>query len=166
MKVKALLPVAALLFTVLSLDAVRAENRKGASRSFYLPAKVEELEGTWKAQNDPWAKTEQKLVYYWWGYFETFRFADDKKPFMRGTSTIVDKWKDEAGAVWYKEFCRVDWSSRTVFFRLIKLSDGARKWESVQSTIDFPSPEDLAADDRGEKGYRVFFRHELEACCH
>jgi hypothetical protein len=49
MKVKALLPVAALLFTVLSLDAVRAENRKGASRSFYLPAKVEELEGTWKA---------------------------------------------------------------------------------------------------------------------
>lgn len=160
------LAAAALFCTVFSLNAVRAERKKDPSRSFYLPAKMEELEGTWKAQNDPSAKTEQKLVYYWWGYFETFRFADDKAPLVRGTSTIVEKWVDAEGAVWYKEFCRVDWSSRTVFFRLIKLSDDARKWESVQSTIDFPTPGDLSANDRREKGYRVFTRHELEACCH
>jgi hypothetical protein len=160
------LQAVSLFFTVFSLTAARAESKKDPWRSFYIPSKVEELEGTWLFKNDPMAKTEQKLVYYWWGYFETFRFADDKQPFVRGTSTIVDKWVDDEGAVWYKEFCRVDWSSRTFFFRLIRISDDARKWESVQSTIDFPSPEDLSADDHREKGYRVFYRHELESCCH
>jgi hypothetical protein len=163
---KTLLPVFALFFTVFSLSAVRAERKKEPSRSYYLPSKTEELEGTWKIENDPRAESEQKLVYYWWGYFETFRFANDKTPFTRGTSTIVDKWVDDEGALWYREFCRTDWTSRTIFFRLIRLSEDARKWESVQSTIDFPSPEDLSSDDRREKGYRVFYRHELEACCH
>ncbi|MGQ9616770.1 MAG: hypothetical protein ACUVWJ_10285 [Spirochaetota bacterium] len=135
-------------------------------RNYYLPVKAEELEGTWIAKSDPFTKTEQKFVYYWWGYFEIYRFADDKKPWGRGTSTIVDKWIDNEGAIWYKEFCRMDWSSRTIIFRLIKLSDNARKWESVQSTIDLPTQQDLTAKDHGGKEYRVFYRHELEACCH
>jgi hypothetical protein len=160
-----LLPAAALFCTVFSLNAVRADNKKDAQRNFYLPAKVEELEGTWVTRNQPGAKSEEKLVYYWWGYFETFRFADDKTPLARGTSIIVDKRVDDEGALWYRELCRFDWISRTVFFRLIKLSDDARKWESVQSTIDFPSPKDLTAADRREKGYRMFLRQELRACC-
>jgi hypothetical protein len=165
MKAKTLLPAAALLFTFFSLNAARADNKKDAQRGFYLPAKVEELEGTWVTRSQPGAKAEEKLVYHWWGYFETFRFADDKIPFARGTSTIVDKWVDDEGSIWYRELCRFDWVSRTVFFRLIKLGDDARMWESVQSTIDFPSPKDLAAADRLQKGYRTFHRLEMRACC-
>lgn len=154
----------ALLLAAVPLGAARADRQKETVRTFYVPAKVEELEGTWVTRNPPGVRTEEKLLYHWWGYFETFRFADDKIPFARGTSTIVEKWIDDEGAVWYRELCRFD-GSRTVFFRLVKLSDGARKWESVQSTIDFPSPQDLSAADRGEKGYRAFRRLELKGCC-
>lgn len=155
----------AVFFIGTASGTASAENVE-ARKSYYLPAKTEELEGTWIIKSDLFTKTEQKFVYYWWGYFETYRFANDKKPWARGTSTIVDKWIDDEGAIWYKEFCRMDWGSRTIIFRLIKLSDNARKWESVQSTIDFPSQQDLTAKDHGGKEYRVFYRHELEACCH
>lgn len=166
MKGKMILPLFVLILILFSLKAVSADNKREAKRSYYLPVSMEEIEGTWLSQNDPWKKTEQKLVFYWWGYFETYRFAEDTKPFTRGTSTIVDKWIDDEGAVWYKEFCRIDWNPRTIFFRLIKLSDDLRKWESVQSTIDFPALEDLSADDRQNRGYRVFYRREPAPCCH
>jgi hypothetical protein len=132
----------------------------------YVPSTLEELEGTWVNENASYGQEYRKMVYTWWGYFELYRHLNDARPAGRGTSTVVDKWKDGEGATWYREYCRGDWGSRTVYYRLIKLSDQADRWESVQSTVGFPSPEDFAEDSRAERGYQLFRRHTLEACCH
>jgi len=165
MKYKNLLLIYIPFFLSLSLNMVQAENTNDTPRNYYIPANTEELEGTWINQNDPWGNTEQKLIYTWWGYFEVYTFKDDEKPSGRGTSTIVDKWTDNEGNIWYKEFYRGDWSSRTVYFRLIKLSNNASKWESVQSTVDFPTQKDLSAENRWAMGYRIFLGNVLKPCC-
>lgn len=133
--------------------------------SLYIPSGLEELEGTWVNENASYGQEHRKLVYTWWGYFEVFRHLNDPKPSGRGTSTIVDKWTDGEGNTWYREYCRGDWG-RTLYYRLIRLGDQADQWESVQSTVGFPSPKDFAEDARGEMSYQLFRRHTLEACCH
>ncbi|MFW6181659.1 MAG: hypothetical protein ACOC8N_07925, partial [Spirochaetota bacterium] len=67
----------------------------------YIPSTLEELEGTWVNESAAYGQEYRKMVYTWWGYFELYRHINDARPSGRGTSTIVDKWKDGEGTIWY-----------------------------------------------------------------
>jgi len=148
------------------LDTVYAgKKEEPGGDSLYIPSMLEELEGTWVNESMSHGQEYQKMVYTLWGYFEVFRHIKDTKPSGRGTSTIVDKCTDDDGNIWYLEYCRVDWG-RTLYYRLIKISNNSNQWEPVQSTIGFPSPADFSEDVRGKMSYRLFRMHIMEACCH
>ena len=151
----------ALLFPLVLLAAAAAAGRVGSAADdavFFKPDMEEALYGRWTNTaywgNNP--SYAQKVVLYHWGYCETFNKVDDRVPSTRATFTLVDKWEDSGGNIWYREFRRetVNHASRIVFC-LDRISQNGTVMESVFEFGEFPLEEDI--DPRNPR-YRVYIR--------
>jgi hypothetical protein len=83
----------------------------------------------------------QKVVIYDWGYSEYYDKITDKDPCIAGwagwpckaTFTIVDKWTDSEGNIWYKLYTQQPKLQR--WFELDKISKNGTVWESKSSSM-------------------------------
>jgi hypothetical protein len=127
-------------------------------REFFVPSNNEEIFGTWintrYSGEQTWA---QKYVHYTWGYCEYYSKVDNKHPAVGwlGTSSLVDKWTDAEGNIWYKEFVRYQSNSVGTYYKLIKISNNGTNLECMWSKRDFSVEADL---NRGNATYRIYYR--------
>ncbi len=113
----------------------------GENENFYIPKSNEEIYGTWINED----MITQKLIYYYWGYGEIYREVSSETPAVKLTFTIVEKWSDSEGNVWYKTFKRYDVAMGTVFC-ITKISNNGTVYESVYNVDGFPTKDELNVD--------------------
>jgi hypothetical protein len=125
---------------------------------FFRPDLKEALYGKW-TNTAYWGNNPdhaQKVIFYHWGYCETFNKVDDTVPSAKATFTLVDKWTDAEGNIWYREFRReMGARAARIFFCLDKVSGNETVMESVYEFGDFPLEEDM--DPRNPR-YRILIR--------
>jgi hypothetical protein len=115
-------------------------------REFYVPAVDEGLFGTWVNAEYGSPSPAPKLVIYAWGLVEWFAGASDKTSSWVGTSIVVEKWMDEQGDTWYKEFRRDSGGSLSggQAFVLDRVGSNGMVLESIYGTSGWPSPSEMA----------------------
>jgi len=117
-------------------------------KEFYVPAADEPLYGTWVNPEYRPPLLYPKVVIHPWGLVELFRSLTSTAYDWRGTSIIVEKWTDEAGNIWYKEFSRCSlkgfYSGHT--FGLDRLSDDGKTLETIFGNISWPIPAEMDPD--------------------
>jgi hypothetical protein len=123
-------------------------------REFYKPSSDEELFGTWTnteySGDQGWP---QKIVYHSWGYVELFMRIENKNPVWPATSTIVDKWTDEGGNIWYRDYYRDQFGG--VLYQVYKISNNGTILELIMRKREFP---DEAEMNPNGPGYWIFYR--------
>ena len=122
----------------------------GENENFYIPKSNEEIYGTWINEDMRF----QKSIYYYWGYAEKYREVSNETPAEKSTFTIVEKWSDSKGNVWYKNFNRHNASILNVFW-IIKISNNGTVYESVYNEGKFPSKDELNVD---HFNYLIYYR--------
>jgi hypothetical protein len=115
---KTIAAVCGMVFIIVVLAGVCGFADDKEKFGFYVPSPSEELYGIWV--NMDYGKTKsdwpQKIIIYDWGYAEGYLKVTDKDPCIKWagwpgipckwTYTIVDKWTDSEGNIWYREFTR------------------------------------------------------------
>ena len=110
-------------------------------KNAYVATDKEELYGTWVNLDI----LVQKKIIYPDGKDETFYSKSAVNPFVTGQITIIKKWTDRKGDIYY----HCTWSSNvepSTQYWLIRISDSGNVVEIVSSPIDFPNkvdPNDL-----------------------
>jgi beta-lactamase regulating signal transducer with metallopeptidase domain len=140
-----------LLLSVAVLPASYAKDRE-----FYVPTQDEEIYGTWiNTEYSGDLTYEQKYVQYSWGYFESYSKVGSKTPVNvnTGTSTLVDKWTDTGGNIWYKEYVRCQVYGG--LYQIVKISDNGDTLEYMWANVDFPFEADLTPESAT---YRIYYR--------
>ena len=140
-----------LLLSVAVLPASYAKDKE-----FYVPSQDEEIYGTWiNTEYSGDLSYEQKYVQYSWGYFESYSKVGSKSPVNvnTGTSTLVDKWTDAGGNIWYKEYVR--FQGFGACYQIVKISDDGNTQEYMWASVDFPVEADLNPD---RATYRIYYR--------
>jgi hypothetical protein len=121
----------------------------------YVPTETEEFYGTWvNPEYKPKASSgfSVKLVYNSDGRWEAYNFEDTSTPTWSGSYTIIDKWTDSEGSVWYK----VAWETRGGSYggkNLVKISNSGNTCEVAQSGTDYPTEIDPT-----HPNYRIRYR--------
>ena len=119
----------------------------GCGPGQYTPKPNEELYGTWintsySGHYDPSKNDPQKEIIDSNGY-HVFRFVDDAGQYFAGAETIISKWTDSEGSIWYRTY-KGAWSDvngKTVVPHfLYKLSKSATVRESVFAIRDTYNP--------------------------
>ena len=146
-----------LLSLLVLLFAVGGCAGKKGGQGFFVPSKDEEWIGTWvnTTASLPYYGY-QKIINYNWGYYEVFRRAEDQKATIVGCSTLVEKWQDRQGDVWYKEFDRTP-KLPEGFYVLNRISKNGTVLEYVESQSAFPTEEDLTSK-KAVVGYSILYR--------
>ena len=122
----------------------------GENENFYIPKSNEEIYGTWINED----MTSQQLIYYYWGYAEEYREVSHETPAYKFTFTIVEKWSDSKGNVWYKTFNRHNASILNVFW-ITKIINNGTVYESVYNEGEFLSKDELNVD---HFNYLIYYR--------
>ena len=118
----------------------------------YVPTETEEYYGAWvnpEYKGKSSSGFSVKLVNNSNGTWETYSFEYMTTPTFRGSYTIIDKWTDSEGSVWYK----VAWKSRGGGYEgkdLVKISNSGNTCESAMS-YDYP-----AEIDPTHPNYRIY----------
>jgi beta-lactamase regulating signal transducer with metallopeptidase domain len=125
-------------------------------REFFMPSDNEEIYGTWvNTEYSGELSWPQKYVHYTWGYCEYYNEMESKNPIIGWdfTSTLVDKWTDAQGNIWYKEFQRYNMGDR--WHQLVKISNNGTTLEFIWNKRDFPVAADLTPNSAT---YRIYYR--------
>ncbi|MEE9580732.1 MAG: hypothetical protein V3V74_05410 [Nitrosomonadaceae bacterium] len=122
----------------------------GENENFYIPKSNEEIYGTWINED----MITQKLIYYYWGYAEIYREVSQETPTYKFTFTIVEKWSDSKGNVWYKTFNRGN-AAIGIEFWITKISNTGTVYESVSNVGEFPTKDELNIDNFN---YVIYYR--------
>jgi hypothetical protein len=122
----------------------------------YLPSPNEELLGTWVNTAYPGNSSTvvQKMVYYHWGAYELYEKADHADPARKGTTILMDKWKDAEGNIWYKAYDRESWT-KTGYFAIYRINKNGTMIEKVWDSREFPSESDLNPTN---PYYHIYYR--------
>ena len=133
----------------------------GCASQQYVPKDDEELYGTWlntDYSGVPHTYYCQKIVYSFGGGFGAYSFAKDVSTYP-GKFTIVDKWTDSHGNIWYK----VSFSITNKAYAgdaLIKISNNV----TVLQTFHYSSipPRFLTKMDKDDPigYYRIYYRQK------
>lgn len=86
------------------------------------------------------------------GTFADYITREANDPLKRGTFTIMKKWKDSEGNVWYQIKWQGPMDERG--YELAKISDKGNTLELVMRYDDYPS-----AIDPANENYRCYTRH-------
>ena len=119
-----------------------------AQKYFYVPAVGEEFFGTWVNPELRSPVYARKLRCYAWGLIEWYNEVDGTVYDGRGTSTVVEKWTDETGNIWYRNFER--WALEDAYgstvYNLLRVSSDGQTLEFVWAGTGWPNPADLDPD--------------------
>jgi len=120
----------------------------------YDPSEKEEIYGTWinPEYGGNWAP--QKLIMYPNGTWKRFLSRHDLAPGFTGSFTLIDKWTDSEGNIWYKMFWNlgnIEWE----MYEIVRISNSGKTLEYVFSEIDFPIG--ITTD---HPNYRIYYRQE------
>ena len=125
-------------------------------REFFVPSSDEEIYGTWINTGYSGEQTwHQKEIHNPWGYCECYMKMENKNPAIGWiyTSTLVDKWTDAEGNIWYKEFIRAEPGDR--LYNLVKISNNGTTYEHIWSYRDCLVEDDMTPDNAT---YRIYYR--------
>lgn len=86
------------------------------------------------------------------GTFADYADRENTDPLRRGTFTIMKKWQDDAGNIWYR--IKRQSGGEDTRYELAKISDGGQTLELVIQHDDFPSVLDPA-----NASYRRYTRY-------
>jgi hypothetical protein len=157
MKTKMLISTLILILAVLIIAGSCATKKEVVKKKeFYFPKYNEELYGTWINKEYDSAEYPGKFRIYLWGYFETFHPFDSEKTQEKGTFTIVKKWTDQEGNIWYNTYVQYSGSTR-LYYNLEKISNNGNTWEYVTTTVDFPTESDMHPEFQL---YHIYYRQE------
>jgi hypothetical protein len=121
---------------------------------FRLPKYNEPIYGTWiNEEYEVKVYEDQKLVYYNWGYAEEYHRVSDKNTSNKFTYTLVEKWEDADGNVWYKELDQTQGGK--LWYLIDRISKDGTTLESAMGYSDFPKESDL---NPSTAGYRIYHR--------
>jgi hypothetical protein len=148
------LPVMTVLAVVLSLlpgSWCSAQN----IYKFALPANNEPIYGTWinKDYSGNVPEYAQMYVYYIWGFGETYNRAIDVTPSEKWTYILVEKWTDQQGNTWYKEYAQSADSSN---YSLDRISKDGSVMETLYNMRALPQEREL--DPKNYDKYRIYYR--------
>jgi len=152
MKTKILL--CGLIFLIALLTGVGSFATDKEKIGFYVPKRNEEIYGTWVNAKYDGISYEQKIVYYYWGYGEFFRTLTNENLASKFGFTIIDKWSDSEGNIWYKTY-EISDNDYSVYFTLNKISKDATVLEYVDKLGDYPAEADLNTNNYL---YRIRYR--------
>ena len=120
-------------------------NRLLVPENFLAPAATEELFGTWVNPELRPPTFYPKLINHPWGLTEMFGSLADEIYDWRGTSTIVEKWTDAEGYVWYREFVRC--SLKNFYsghgFYLDRISPDGKTLECIYGNLAWPDGSEM-----------------------
>jgi hypothetical protein len=125
-----------------------------SGRQYYVPGPNEELYGTWISLEYSGFSSGycQKMVFDDWGFAYNYLRITDTTSLDRWTSTIVDKWTDSEGGVWYREFEQCP--GFYTCLQLIRIREGGELLEWVYNFTRFPVESDLNPDNITYRTYR------------
>jgi hypothetical protein len=154
---KKMMTRAFMIGAVLLLSVLVFPTSYAKERDFFKPSNDEEIYGTWVNTEYSGEQTwQQKIVYYIWGYVEIYMLLENKNPVWPATSTLVDKWTDAEGNIWYRDFLRDQWSGVGVaLYQLYKISDKGETLELIWRQREFPAEADM---DPSGATYRIYHR--------
>jgi hypothetical protein len=122
---------------------------------FYIPDSREEIYGTWVNTDYSGRSFQpQKIVNYHWGAYDIFMKADNDLVSYKGALTIIDKWTDSEGNIWYKSYFKEN-STSGVNFELGKFSNNGNTWEFVFDSIVFPTEDQM---NSAGPHYKIYYR--------
>lgn len=120
----------------------------------YIPGYLEPIYGTWV--NRSYAGNEyypQKFVVFNWGYTENYHKQTDESYSGRNTFTLIEKWKDEEGNTWYKDFEQTSNGGRC--FYINRISKDGNTYELMYYLYKLPKENMI---DPSASNYRIFYR--------
>ena len=121
-------------------------------KDYFIPTRNEELYGIWINETYT-GLSDQKWVLSDWGYCEAFNKATDTIPKTRWTNSIVDKWTDAEGNIWYKVFEQAYYGGS--YYAVYKIGNDNKVLECTWKRTWFPSEDDL---NLRQGGYRIYYR--------
>jgi hypothetical protein len=138
MKTKVLVWVLVIFFTAFITEVCFAEEK-----DYYIPKRNTELWGIWINETYGNAPAHYKWVFYNWGYGEGFTKVTDTTPAAKWTVTIIDKYTDDDGNLWYKTFNQLNYGWSGYF--LYEINNDKTVLETSWNSYDFPTQNDLEA---------------------
>ena len=147
----------AVMILVTAILCVGGFAQQKKKSDFYVPTADEEIWGTWvNPEHSGGPFYPQKVVNHYWGSIDIYMKATDPAPMFKGAHTLVEKWKDRDGNIWYKLYWR-DSSGPALYFEIDRISKDGRVFEFCFDMSDFPTEQDLKSKNP-RKTYRVFYR--------
>jgi beta-lactamase regulating signal transducer with metallopeptidase domain len=139
-----------LLIASLTINPIIADNEA------YVAKENEELYGTWINPDYDKFIFKARMINKPDGTYQAFLTLNSPLSVYSGIITIVDRWIDSKGDIWYK--CTVDGARGdgcSCFYELHRISNSGSTWEFVFSSIDYPEkidPDDVTLN------YRIYYR--------
>lgn len=127
MKARTLVSILILVLAVIIIDGSCATRKKAVSDEDLSRAYT----GTWinKDYKYEWWRVE-KIVLFADGTYERYFSIDSYDVFAQGKNTIIDKWKDSNGSIWYE--CHWEcFTHGNSGYRLTKISDSGNTIEML-----------------------------------
>jgi len=136
------------ILIVLAFTLGYAEEEKA-----YVPKDDEELYGTWVNEDYSGGLSgSQKRSINPDGTCEIFmKVTDTTLESWKGRFTIIDKWTDSQGSIWYKIHYEI--TSGPTDYSLARISSSGSVYEEVNSKADYPTEMDT-----GHYTYRIYYR--------
>jgi len=109
----------------------------------------DEIFSTWVNTNYASGSALQKLIYNFDGTFAGYPTTESTDPIQQGTFTILKKWKDSEGNIWYQ----IKWDGilDEAGYMLAKLSDNYTSLEYVMKPNQIP--EEINVKDSSYRRY-------------
>ena len=112
---------------------------------FYVPEAQEQLYGSWVVTKTHLTIVYPKIVIHPWGLVEFFESTSSTSYAWRGSSAIMQRWADEAGNIWYKEYFRLSMKGFYAghAYNLLRISADGRILESIFGNTGWPEPSEM-----------------------
>ena len=111
--------------------------------------------GTWVNTDYKGGDLPQKIINYPDGTYENYGQLTSTKPGNWGKVTIIDKWVDSKGNVWYRSQWEILYLG-TKGNEMGKISDSGNTWEYIWAS-EYTSIEEWEPD-KFEYNYRIYYR--------
>jgi hypothetical protein len=152
MKTRMFISILILVLAVLIVAGSCASRQKAISEEDFFKV----WSGTW-INIDYGGDTYQKEINYPNGTYEVYGEVTSTEPGNWGEITLLDKWVDSKGNVWYRAKSETLYFSH-MYYEMGKISDSGNTWEYIWAGEDYPIEE--WEPDRFEYNYRIRYRQE------
>lgn len=119
----------------------------------YIAGKNEEIYGTWINPDYDRINMSARIINKPDGTVESYSTLFLPVPICTGARTIINKWTDSVGNIWYKSIEKSIGCG--AYYELHRISNSGKTWEHAYSSIDYPAeidPDDVTAN------YRIYYR--------